>query len=110
MEFVREFLKGKVQPLEFDDLVYQVALFKTRDDRKSRVKVYDPGCEYQTGDLIYKEYPGQLPVGNKKYIAVDGGVILKVEEARNRGGREEIRLSYDGTSEFRRYTEYLVKQ
>jgi hypothetical protein len=110
MEFVREFLKGKAQPLEFEDLVYQVALFKTRDDRKSRVKVYDPGCEYQAGDLIYKDYPGQLPVGNKKYIAVDGGVILKVEEARNRGGRDEIRLSYEGTSEFRKYTEYLVKQ
>lgn len=110
MEFVRDFLKGKTMPLEFEDVVYQVALFKTREDRKSQVKVYDPGCEYQAGDLIYKEYPGQLPVGNKKYIAVDQGVILKVEEARHRGGRDEIRLSYEGTSEFRRYTEYLVKQ
>ncbi len=110
MDFVREFLKGKTQPLEFEDLVYQVALFKTREDRKSQVKVYDPGCEYKAGDQIFKEYPGQLPVGNKKYITVDQGVILNVEEARNRGGRNEIRLSYDGTSEFRKYTEYLVKQ
>ncbi len=110
MEFVREFLKGKTQPLDFEDVVYQVALFKTRDDRKSQVKVYDPGCEYSAGDLIYKEYPGQLPVGNKKYIAIDQGVILKVEDVRNRGGRDEIRLSYDGTSEFRKYTEYLVRQ
>ena len=30
MEFVREFLKGKTQPLDFEDVVYQVALFKTR--------------------------------------------------------------------------------
>lgn len=110
MDFVREFLKDKKQPLEFEDLVYQAALFKTREDRKSQVKVYHPGCEYQAGDLIYKEYPGQLPVGNKKYIAVEAGVILKVEEARNRAGRDEIRLSYEGTSEFRRYTEYLLKQ
>jgi hypothetical protein len=110
MDFVREFLKGKTQPLDFEDVVYQVALFKTRDDRKSLVKVYDPGCEYQGGDLIFKEYPGQLPVGNKKYIAIDQGVILKVEEARHRNGRDEIRLSYEGTSEFRKYTEYLVKQ
>jgi len=110
IEFIRHYLKGKTLPLDFADVVYQVALFKTRDDRKSRVKVYDPDCEYQAGDLIFKEYPGQLPVGNKKYVAVDQGVILKVEEARNRGGRDEIRLSYDGTSEFRKYTEYLVKQ
>jgi hypothetical protein len=110
MEFVKAFLKGKTQPLDFADVVYQVALFKTRDDRKSQVKVYDPGCEYKAGDLIFKDYPGQLPVGNKKYITVNQGVILKVEEARNRGGRDEILLSYDGTSEFRKYTEYLVKQ
>ncbi len=110
LEFVREFLKGKSQPVDFEDVVYQVALFKTREDRKSQVKVYDPGCEYQAGDLIYKEYPGQLPVGSKKYISIDQGIILKVEEARHRGGRDEIRLSYDGTSEFRKYTEYLVKQ
>ncbi len=108
--FVRQYLKGKTQPVDFADIVYQVALFKTRDNRKSQVKVYDPDCEYKAGDLIYKEYPGQLPVGNKKYIAAANGVILKVEEARNRGGRDEIRLSYDGTSEFRKYTEYLVKQ
>ena len=108
--FVRQYLKGKTQPVDFADIVYQVALFKTRDNRKSQVKVYDPDCEYKAGDLIFKDYPGQLPVGNKKYIAVDQGVILKVEETRNRGGRDEIRLSYDGTSEFRKYTEYLVKQ
>ena len=108
--FVRQYLKGKTQPLDFEDIVYQVALFKTREDRKSRVKVYDPDCEYRAGDLIFKEYPGQLPVGNKKYVAVDRGVILTVEEARNRGGRDEIRLSYDGTSDFRKYTEYLVRQ
>ena len=110
MEFVSEFLKNKAQPLDFADLLYQVALFKTRDDRRSRVKIYDPNCEYQAGDLIYKEYPGQLPVGNKKYISVEEGVILKVDEARNSGGRNEIRLSYEGTSEFRRYTEYLLRQ
>lgn len=110
VEFIKNYLKGKTQPLDFADVVYQLALFKTRDDRKSRVKVYDPDCEYHAGDLIFKEYPGQLPVGNKKYVAVDQGVILKVEEARNRGGRDEIRLSYEGTSEFRKYTEYLVKQ
>ncbi|MBN2346442.1 MAG: hypothetical protein JXO51_08610 [Candidatus Aminicenantes bacterium] len=110
MEFIRKFLKGKTQPLELDEVVYQLALFKTREDRKSRVKVYDSGCEYQAGDLIYKEYPGQLPVGNKKYISVDEGVILKIEEVRSRLGRDEVRLSYEGTSEFRRYAEYLVKQ
>ncbi|MCX6553777.1 MAG: hypothetical protein NTZ12_01990 [Candidatus Aminicenantes bacterium] len=110
IDFIKSYLKGKSQPLEFADIVYQVALFKTQDNRKSRVKVYDPDCEYSPGDLIYKEYPGQLPIGNKKYTSVEQGIILKVEDVRNRQGRDEIRLSYDGTSEFRKYAEYLKKQ
>jgi hypothetical protein len=110
IDFIKSYLKGKFQPLEFNDIVYQVALYKTQDDRKSRVKVYDPNCEYKAGDLIFKEYPGQLPIGNKKYTAVEQGIILKIEEVRNRSGRDEILLSYDGTSEFRKYTEYLKKQ
>ena len=110
IDFIMSFLKGKFQPLAFEDLVYQVALFKTQDSRKNRVKLYDPNCEYAVGDLIFKEYPGQLPIGNKKYTHVEQGIILEVEEVRNRSGRDEILLSYDGTSEFRKYTEYLKKQ
>lgn len=110
IDFIKSYLKGKNQPLEFADIVYQVALFKTQDNRKSRVKVYNPNCEYKVGDLIFKEYPGQLPIGNKKYTAVEQGIILKIEEVRSRSGRDEIRLSYDGTSEFRKYAEYLKKQ
>jgi hypothetical protein len=109
-DFIKSFLKGKFQPLEFDDLVYQLALFKTQDSRKNRVKVYDPNCEYVAGDLIFKDYPGQMPIGNKKYTHVEQGIILKVEEVRSRAGRDEILLSYDGTSEFRKYAEYLKKQ
>jgi hypothetical protein len=110
IDFITAYLKGKFQPLEFADLVYQVALFKTQDNRKNRVKVYDPNCEYKVADLIFKEYPGQLPIGNKKYTAVEQGIILKVDEVRSRSGRDEILLSYDGTSEFRKYAEYLKKQ
>lgn len=110
LDFIKSYLKGKSQPLEFADIVYQLALFKTRDNRKSQVKVYDSDCTYAVGDLLYKEYPGQLPIGSKKYTAVEEGIILKVEEVRSRLGRDEIRLSYDGTSEFRKYAEYLKKQ
>jgi hypothetical protein len=110
IEFLKTYIKDKFHPVEFDEIVYQIALFKTREKRKSKVKLYDPSCEYAADDLIYKEYPGNLPVGGKKFIHTPLGVILKVEEARTRMGRNEIRLSYDGTSDFRKYTEYLKKQ
>ena len=107
IEFLKTYIKGKFQPVDFDEIVYQVAMFKTQEKRKSKVKLYDPNCEYAAGDLLYKEYPGNLPVGSKKFIHTPLGVILRVEEARTRMGRNEIRLSYDGTSDFRKYTEYL---
>ncbi len=108
--FIKTFLQKKLEPVPFDELALQIALFKTRDQRKSVVKVYHPGCEFKAGDLVYKEYPGALPVASKKWIELDEGVILKVEEARVRGGMHEIRMSYDGTSQFRLYIEFLHKQ
>lgn len=110
IDFVKAHIKDKYAPVGFADIVYQVALFKTQAKRHTQVKLYDPHCAYSPGDLIYKEYPGKLPAGGKNFIDLREGVILKVEEVRSRLGMEEIRLSYDGTSDFRKYTEYLKRQ
>jgi len=110
IEVIRSFLKGKDVPQELDDLVYHLALVKTRHLRKNRVKIYDPGCEYRQGDLIFKEYSGKLPTGAKRFIEMDRGVVLKVVAVRQRMGGHEIQLEYDGTSDFRKYTQYLERQ
>ena len=110
LKFIKDFLRDKTSPVPFDDVLYQLALHKTEEDRQTKVKVYDPDCHYEVGDLIYKEYPGRLPIGVKKYIEIDQGVILRVEEVRCRSFGGEILLSYSDTSDFRKYTEYLKKQ
>lgn len=110
IKFVKEYLTGKSNPVELDDIAYQLALFKTQDSRAHKVKIYNPDCEYKVNDLIYKEYPGKIPVGSKKYIEIDHGVVLKVIETRTRFGIEEIKLSYEGTSEFKKYISYLERQ
>lgn len=107
---VKEFLKGKINPVDLQDVVYRVALFKTKERRSHKVKLYNPDCEYREGDLIYKEYPGKIPVGSKKQIEIDSGVVLKVVEVRTRFGINEIKLSYEGTSEFKKYIQYLERQ
>jgi hypothetical protein len=107
---VKEFLKGKMNPVDLHDVVYRVALFKTRERRSHKVKMYSPGCEYKVGDLIYKEYPGKIPVGSKKYMEIDSGVVLKVVDVRTRMGFNEIKLSYEGTSDFKKYTSFLERQ
>lgn len=110
LEFIKTYIRPLHNPVQFEEVVYQLALFKTKDSRKRQVKIYHPECEFKVGDLIYKEYPGKLPIGTKKFIEPSEGVILKVEELRNRMGLQEILLSYDGTSDFRKYIEYLKRQ
>jgi hypothetical protein len=107
---VKEFLKGKTTPVDLSDVAYRIALFKTRETRSHKVKIYNPNCEYKVGDLIYKEYPGKIPVGSKKSIEIEGGVVLNVVELRNRYGFNEVKLKYEGTSEFKKYTGYLERQ
>ena len=68
IKFCKEFLSGKTNPVELDDIVYQIALFKTKDSRAHKVKIYNPGCEYKVNDLIYKEYPGKIPIGVKNIL------------------------------------------
>jgi hypothetical protein len=107
---VKNYLKGKEEPVQLSEVNYQVALYKTQDKRKNRVKVYNPNCEYKVGDLIYKEYAGKLPIGAKKSIDMGRGVVLKVEEVKVSAGYHEIKLAYEGTSDFRKYTDYLERQ
>ncbi len=110
IKFSKEFLSGKTNPVELNDIAYRIALFKTEDTRAHKVKIYNPGCEYKADDLIYKEYPGKIPIGAKKYIEINHGVVLKVVDVRTRFGIDEIKLSYEGTSEFKKYISYLGRQ
>jgi len=110
IHYLKEYLKDKVNPVDLDELAYRLALYKTQETRSHRVMLYNPECEYKVGDLIYKEYPGKIPVGSKKYIEIDCGVVLKVVDVRTRFGIEEVQLKYEGTSEFKKYTDYLDRQ
>lgn len=110
IEFLKGYLQGKSIPVEIDELTLQLALFKTREQRSRRVKIYNPNCEYQLGELIYKEYPGRIPVGSKKFIEITEGVVLRVAEVRQRYELHEIKLIYEGTSEFKKYTDFLDRQ
>jgi len=107
---IKKSIAGQNLPMELDYVVTQVALHKTEGERKNKVKLYDPNCEFKVGDLIYKEYKSKIPIGTKKFVELERGVVLKVEELRVRPGMEEVKLSYDGTSLFRKYIAYLNRQ
>lgn len=107
---IKDYLEGKLIPVKLYDLTQYIAFFKTQDNRKNKVKIYNPNCEYKIRDLIYKEYHGKLPIGSKKNIELNMGIVLKVTEIKENFGLNQIKLEYEGTSLFRKYTEYLYRQ
>jgi len=109
IKFLKDFLKGLKFPVEIDELANQLAMFKTENKMNDRVKIYNPNCEYKENDLIYKEYLGRIPVGTKKYIELERGVVLRVVEVRSKF-KNEIKLEYEGTSEYKKYLDYLTRQ
>jgi len=109
IKFLKDFLKGVKSPVEIDELTNQLALFKTESKMSDKVKIYDPKCDYKVNDLIYKEYHGKIPTGAKKHIELERGVVLRVVEVRSRF-KEEIKLSYEGTSDYKKYLDYLTRQ
>jgi len=110
LDFIKQYIKTLRNPEKFETVAYHLAMYKTKEKRQKQVKEYHPDCEFKVGDSIYKEYPSKLPIGGKKFIEVPEGVILKVEDIRSYMGINEIRLSYEGTSDFRKYIEYLKRQ
>ena len=95
LKFVRDYLKDKENPVDFAEITLQL---------------YNPACEYKVEDLIFKEYQGMIPIGAKKTIDFNRGVVLKVTHARERFGLNEVKLSYEGTSDFLKYIKYLDRQ
>ena len=109
IKFLKDFLKGVKSPVEIDELTNQLALFKTEGKLSDKVKSYDPKCDYKVDDLIYKEYHGRIPIGTKKYFELERGVVLRVVEVRSKF-KDEIKLKYEGTSDYKKYLDYLTRQ
>jgi len=110
IEFLKELLKDKKSPVHIDTVLYDLAVFKTSDIRKSKIKIYNQNAEYKVGDLIYKEFSGKLRIGTKKFIELDRiGVVLRVVDVRESNNYNEIKLAYDGTSDFKKYIDYLER-
>jgi len=109
LKFLKDFLEGANAPVEIDELTNQLALFKTQSKMDDKVKIYDQRCEYKVNDLIYKKYHGKIPTGTKKSIELEKGVVLKVVEVRDTF-KTEIKLKYEGTSDYKKYLDYLTRQ
>ena len=106
----REFEKTP-RPLSLKEVSEKLAFDKTASQRMADVLKYDPGCKYQVGDQVYKEYDEALTVSSKTVEHFKGAVVLKVVNKvfYKSFGCEMLEVDYTGGGVFRKYVDYMKK-
>ncbi len=109
-ELLRGLLKEEA-PLSFQQAAMKVAE-KEREEEFSRpVKIYDPECDYEVGDLIYKEFKEKLRTGRDRYVEFEGPAILKVVGKKYSPELEcyLLTLEYEGEGPLKEHFDYLKR-
>jgi len=111
LDFIAKEFSQTNRPLSLHELSKKVAFQKTSSQLAQKVKKYDPYCQYEVGDLIYKEYDEPLMVSSKGAEPFKGGVVLKIvnkTEYKN-FGCEMLEVDYSGGGPFRKHLDYMKK-
>jgi len=111
LAFLEEELLQSSKVFTLNELVEKIAFKKTSSQLKQEVKVYDPYCRYEVGDLVLKEYDEPLLVSSKGAEHFKGSVVLKVinKISLESFDSEMLEVSYSGGGTFRRHIDYMNK-
>lgn len=109
--FLKEQLSKDTVVVTLHDLAMKLAYRKNASQLGQEVKVYDPNCVYQLGDLIYKEYDEQLLVSSKGMEHFKGAVVLKVVNkiSYDSFNCEMLEVDFTGGGSFRKHIDYMKK-
>jgi hypothetical protein len=109
--FLEKELRKKPRPFLLDELTKKLAYYKSADQLSEEVKIYDPECDYEIRDSIYKEYNEPLLVSSKGAKHFQGAVVLKVinKVAYENFNCEMLEVGYSGGGLFRKYIDYMKK-
>jgi len=111
LEFLTKELSQTNKALALRELTEKVAFKKTSSQLQQEVKVYDPFCKYEVGDLIFKEYDEPLLISSKGVDHFKGSVVLKVlnKIAYQNFQSEMLEVEYTGGGPFRKHIDYMKK-
>ncbi len=111
-KFLKEILEASEEPLPLGDVIEKFARKFREEEVLEPVKIYDPDCRYEVGDLIYKEFQEKLRVGRDKYIEFEGAAVLRVVEKKysKELGCYLIGLEYDGGGPLKEHFKYLSRR
>ena len=111
LAFIEKELSSTSKPLSLGEMTKKLAYKKTSRQMQQEVKKYDPECQYEVGDLIYKEYDEPLMVSSKGMEPFKGAVVLQVigKTDYKDFNCEMLEVDYSGGGNFRKYIEYMKK-
>jgi hypothetical protein len=111
LSFLADRLSQTNKALSLHNLAETLAYKKTASQLSREVKKYDPNCEYEPGDLIYKEYNEPLTVSSKGAEHFKGSVVLQVlnKTTYENFKCEMLEVEYSGGGMFRRHVDYMKK-
>ncbi|MFQ6082174.1 MAG: hypothetical protein ACE5WD_02305 [Candidatus Aminicenantia bacterium] len=109
--FIISLLKKEKTPLPLGDLALKLAYHKTAPQRSQPIKIYNPFCDYEPGDLIYKYYDELLNTSSRGTEHFIGGVALKVINKTffKNFNCQMLEVDYEGGGLFRKYIDYMKK-
>ncbi len=111
LAFLEKEFEQTLRPYSLKELTEKLAFHKTAGQRVQDVLKYDPGCKYEVGELIYREYNEPLTVSSKTVEHFAGAVVLKVvNKAYYKDFQcEMLEVDYTGGGLFRKYIDYMKK-
>jgi len=111
LDFLKQVFSRVNGALTLQELTEKLAFQKTSSQLKQKVKIYDPDCSYEIGDLIYKEYDEPLMVSSKGAEHFKGSVVLKVVDktAYESYNCEMLEVAYSGGGTFRKHVDFMAK-
>jgi len=111
LQFIKEIFTQDKKPVPYKDLARKLAFKKNSGQLKQKVKIYDPRCDFEIGDLIYKEYDELLLISSKGTEPFQGAIVLKVvNKIKYESFQSEmLEVDYSGGGTFRKYIDYMKK-
>ena len=111
LAFLEKDLSKTDKPLPLEELTRKIAFKKSAHHLSHEVKKYDPDCQYEIGDLVYKEYNEPLIVSSKGTEQFQGSVVLKVINKIPYASFncEMLEVDYAGGGTFRKHIDYMKK-
>ncbi len=111
LEFIESEFSSSNQPWTIQELTRKLAYKKSSSQLAQAVKIYNADCQYEIGDLIYKEYDEPLMVSSKGVQPFKGGIVLTVVNKipYDNFNCEMIEVDYSGGGVFRKHIDYMKK-